>query len=63
MCLGPGGARDFRAKTRKRQGKRENAKTDKEVPKRESGTATFQIPTGSKVPAWKFSGVEICNGT
>ena len=39
MCLGPGGARHFRAKTRKRATKRENAKTRTEVQERESWTA------------------------
>jgi len=35
----PGGARDFRAKTRKRENGKENAKTRTEVRKRESWTA------------------------
>ena len=35
VCLGPGGARHFRAKTRKR----ENTKTRTEVQERESWTA------------------------
>ena len=42
VCLGPGDARHFRAKTRKRAAKRENAKTAKtrtEVQERESWTA------------------------
>ena len=45
MCLGPGDARHFRAKTRKRAAKRENrenrenAKTRTEVQERESWTA------------------------
>ena len=37
VCLGPGDARHFRAKTRKRATKRENAKTRTEVRKRETG--------------------------
>ena len=58
----------LRHENAKTASKRENAKTRK----RENGQGStkaqkrgsyIQISTGSKVPAWKFSGVKICNGT
>jgi hypothetical protein len=36
VCLGPGGARHFRAKTRKRENGQQNAKTGNKTRKREN---------------------------